>query len=149
MEKGLWIGLTYGHVFCACDMKKFFLEPCLFKDHLDFMAEGAGGDGQGVRGGGFMHELGHSGENDQIFLHRFEINTGFSLHQPFEGVRVSGPLVSGECCDKAAPIVVSQVVGVVVGLSQANADFSQRVTEADEMEWLGIRDHPIKVKNDR
>ena len=66
MEKGLWIGLSSGHVFCAGDVKKFFSKPRLFKDHLDFMAEGAGGDGQGVGGGGFTHELAHPGENDQM-----------------------------------------------------------------------------------
>src|SRR6185436_2218332 len=37
VEKGLWIGLSSGHIFCAGDVKKFFSEPCLFKDHLDFM----------------------------------------------------------------------------------------------------------------
>ena len=125
LEKGLRIGLSSGHVFCAGDVKKFLLEPCLFKDHLDFMAEGAGRDGQGVGGGGLTHELAHPGENDQMILHRFQIGMGFSLHQLCEGGRVSGMLVRGECRDKAAPIVVPQVVGVVVGLSQADADFSQ------------------------
>ena len=52
MEKGLGIGFSSGHVFGAGDMKKVFLEPRLFEDHLDFMAEGAGGDGQGIGGGG-------------------------------------------------------------------------------------------------
>jgi hypothetical protein len=71
VEKGLRIGLSFGHVFCAGDVKKFFLEPCLFKDHFDFMAEGAGRDGQGVGGGGFAHKLANPGENSEMILHRF------------------------------------------------------------------------------
>ncbi len=85
LEKGLRIGLSFGHVFCAGDVKKFLSEPCLFKDHLDFMAEGAGRDGQGIGGGGLTHELAHPGENNQMILHRFQIGMGFSLHQLCEG----------------------------------------------------------------
>ena len=53
MEKGLRIGLSTGHVFCAGDVKKFFSKPCVVKDHFDLMAERAGRDGQGVGCGGF------------------------------------------------------------------------------------------------
>ena len=113
------------------------------------MAEGAGCDGQGVGGGGLTHELAHPGENDQMILHRVQIGMGFSLHQLREGGRVRGILVCGECRNKASPIVVTQVVGVVVGFSQADADFSQRLTKTSEMEGLCVRDHPIKVKDHR
>ena len=64
IEKGFWIRLSSGHVFCAGDVKKFFSEPCVCEDHLDFMAEGAGGDRQGVRSGGFTHELIDPRENN-------------------------------------------------------------------------------------
>jgi hypothetical protein len=70
VEKGLRIGLSFGHVFCAGDVKKFLLKPCLFKDHLDFMAKGAGRDGQGVGGGGFAHKLANPWENSEMILHR-------------------------------------------------------------------------------
>ena len=62
---------------------------------------------------------------------------------------VSGALVRGECRDKAAAIIVPQVVGVIVGFSQADADFSQCLTKTGEMEGLGVRDHTIEVKDDR
>ena len=64
MEKGFWIGLSSGHVFCAGDVKKFFSEPRVREDHLDFMAEGAGGDCQGIGRGGFTHELTDPWKND-------------------------------------------------------------------------------------
>jgi len=57
VEKRLRIGLSSGHVFCAGDVKEFFSEPSELEDHLDFMAEGAGGNGQGIGSGGFTHEL--------------------------------------------------------------------------------------------
>jgi hypothetical protein len=74
---------------------------------------------------------------------------GFSLHQLCEEDWVSGTLVCGERCDKAASIVVPQVVGVVVGLIQTDADFSQRLTKAGEMEGLGVRDYAIEVEDNR
>jgi hypothetical protein len=74
---------------------------------------------------------------------------GFSLHQLCEGSRVRRALVRSERCDKTAPIVVPQVVGVVVGFGQADADLSQRLTKAGEMEGLGVRDDAIKVENNR
>ena len=64
LEKRLWIRLSSGHVFRAGDVKEFFSEPRVFEDHLDFMAEGAGGDCQGVSGGGFTHELTDPWKND-------------------------------------------------------------------------------------
>ena len=90
VEKGLRIGLSSGHVFCAGDVKKFFSEPCLFKDHLDFMTEGAGCDGQGVGSGGFTHELAHPGKNDQMIRDRFQVGVGFSLHQLRKSCWVGG-----------------------------------------------------------
>ena len=66
-------------------MKKFFSEPRPFKDHLDFMAEGAGCDGQGVGGGGLTHEFAHPGENDQMILYRFQIGMRFPSHQLRDG----------------------------------------------------------------
>src|SRR5438445_728306 len=84
-----------------------------------------------------------------MILHRVQIGMGFSLHQLREGGLVRGILVCGECRNKASPIVVTQVVGVVVGFSQADADFSQRLTKTSEMEGLCVRDHPIKVKDHR
>ena len=113
------------------------------------MAQGAGRDGQGVDGGGLTHEPVHTGENDQMILHRFQIDMGFSLHQLREGGRVSGMLVRGECRNKAALIVVSQVVSVVVGFRQADPDFSQSLTKTSEMEGFGVRDYAIKVKDHR
>ena len=64
MEKGFWVGLSSGHVFCTGDVKKFFSEPRVLEDHLDFMAEGAGGDCQGIGRGGFTHELTDPWKND-------------------------------------------------------------------------------------
>src|SRR5437867_11356088 len=110
------------------------------------MAEGAGRDGQGVGGGGLTHELAHPGENDQMILHRFQIGMGFSLHQLREGGRVSGMLVRGECRDKAAPIIVPQVVGVVVGCSQSDADFSQSLTNPAKWRGPGSAIPPTKAK---
>src|SRR5215510_11309198 len=74
---------------------------------------------------------------------------GFSLHQLCEGGWVRGALVRSERCHKAALIVVPQVVGVVVGLGQADADLRQRLTKAGEMEGLGVRDDAIKVEDNR
>jgi hypothetical protein len=45
VEKGGRIGLSSGYVFRAGDVKKLFVKPCLFKNHVDLMAEGAGRDG--------------------------------------------------------------------------------------------------------
>ena len=70
VKKGLRVGFSSGDVFRTGDMKKFLLEPCLFEDHFDFMAESAGGDGQGIGGSGFTYKLANSGENDEMFLHR-------------------------------------------------------------------------------
>src|SRR6185295_6274375 len=149
VEKGLRIGLSSDHIFCAGDVKKFFSEPCLFKNHLDFMTEGAGCDGQRVGSAGFTHELAHPGKNDQMIRDRFQVRVGFSLHQLRNSCWVGGMFVCGECCDKAAQIVVPQVVGIVVGLSQRDADFSQRLPKTSKMEWLRVRDHAIKVKDHR
>jgi hypothetical protein len=72
---------------------------------------------------------------------------GLSLHQLHESRWVYGVPMRGERRDKTAPIVVPQVVGVVVGFSQVDANFCQGLTETGKMEWLGVRDHPIEVKD--
>jgi hypothetical protein len=149
LEKRLWIGLSSGHVFCAGDVKEFFSEPRVLEDHLDFMAEGAGGNGQGIGSGGFTHELTDPWENDLVVTYRIEIGMGFPLHQLRERRWVYGMLVCGECRDKAAPIIVSQVLGIVVGFSQLDTDFSERVAEAGKMKRLGVRNHAVKVKDHR
>ena len=74
---------------------------------------------------------------------------GFSVHQLCECRGVRGTLVRGKCGDKAAPIVVSQIVGVVVGLRQADADFRQRLTKAEKMEGLGVCEYAVNIKDDR
>jgi len=72
---------------------------------------------------------------------------GFSLHQLGEHRWVCGMLVRSECRDKAAPIIVSQVIGIVVGFRQLDTDFSERVPEAGKMKRLGVRNHAVKVKD--
>ena len=74
---------------------------------------------------------------------------GFSLHQLRERRWVCAMLVRGECRDKAAPIIVSQVIGIVVGFSQLDTDFSERVAEAGKMKRFGVRNHAVKVKDHR
>ena len=71
---------------------------------------------------------------------------GFSFHQLCEGGRVRRALVRSERCDKTAPIVVPQVVGVIVGFGQADADLSQRLTKAGEMEGSVSAMTPSKSK---
>ena len=74
---------------------------------------------------------------------------GFSLHQLRERRWVCAVLVCGECRDKAVPIIVPQVIGVVVGFRQLDTDFSERVAEARKMKRLGVRNHAVKVKDHR
>ena len=81
-------------------------------------------------------------------LHRFQIGMGFSLHQFRDGSEIGGAPMCGECREKAASIVIAKVVGVVVGLSQADADFSECLAKTGEMEGFGVRDDSIKVKDD-
>lgn len=149
VEKRLRIGFSPGDVFCAGDVEKFFSEPSLFKDELDFMAEGSGRNGQWVDRGGFAHKLAHTGENNQVILDGLQIGLRFPLHQLRDRRGVDGTMVCGQRRDKAASIVIAKVVGVVVGFGQADADFSQCLAKTSEMERLGVRDHPIKVKDDR
>src|SRR5262245_4612876 len=113
------------------------------------MTESTGCNGQRISGGGLTYEFAHPRENDQMILHRFQIDMRFLLHQMGESRGVCGMAVCGECSDKAAPVVVAQIVGIIVGFSKADAHFHKSLTETRKMQWLGVCDHPIEVKNNR
>jgi hypothetical protein len=70
MQKRLRVWFSFSDVFSASDVEKFFSKPGLFKDELDFMAEGTGRNGQGVGGSGLAYKLVHTGKNDQMIFDR-------------------------------------------------------------------------------
>src|ERR1044071_1021873 len=82
-----------------------------------------------------------------MFHDRFQVDVRFSLNQLRECRWVSGMSMRGEGSNKAAQVVIPQVVGVVIGFSQRKPDFSQRRSNTSKMERLGISDDAIKIKD--
>jgi len=148
-EIALGVGLAGGDVFGGYDDGEAVAEGDAFEHHLDFVAEGAGADGQGVIAPEGSDELLDAGEG-LVFaaVDLAEHGLFFPGHDAEEGFWVEGAAVFFEDAFEGAAVVEADELVVVVLFGEVDFLGLEDFLEGEEVEGFGVNEDAVEIKED-